>query len=304
MLKKLSMLLASIALVFLFMSCEDLTNPTVVEEGPAAPTNFEATSLSATSIGLKWDASTDQDDPEFAGYFITVENTAGTMYDQIEQDSLPVNSYISTLSFVGDLDADLEYTFTIVAKFANDSASTPVTVKWATADRFVVDYDDEIIKVYEYSSGFGSGLDLYNEDDETSKTLTTTNGAMWDLGLNTNDGIIFGSATQLGFSSVTPDAVTEICPNIIVTENLNFVFDSEALSAKNFEEGVIDLTGYTKSFVVICRRIDPITNEYNYAKVLVKADAGSFLKGEDGDRYVELEVSYQKETNLPYAKTK
>ena len=42
--------------------------------------------------------------------------------------------------------------------------------------------------------------------------------------------------------------------------------------------------------------------DYNYAKVLVKYNNGSFLQGTSPNRYVEFEISYQKVTGVPYAK--
>ncbi len=306
MLKKLAMIFALVAVVITFTACEeDTTEPTVEEPKPNPVTNFQATSVNDSTIALKWVASTSENDELFDGYYLNVENTIGTIYSETKVNPLGENEY---LKIPGLIDAT-EYTFSIYAKFTNDSVSSIATVKWATADRFELNFDEDPIRVYEAVSSFGSGLDLYNEDDEAPATFTVDNAALWDLGINTSgDKLIFGSAAKLGFSSVTSDninAVTEIAVGMpYICDNLNDVFDSEALNTKQFAEDVIDLSPFSSSFVIVARRLDPNTQKYNYAKILIKNVNGQYLQGEAPNRYVEFEISYQKEQDLPYAKTK
>jgi hypothetical protein len=297
MLKKLTLLFVALAAVFTFTACEeDITNPTTEEPTPEPISNFQATSIDSATIALKWTASVDEDDALFDGYYLTIEGIPGA---EQKVEPLAEGQYLN----VSDLNRATEYTFTLFAKYKNDSVSTPVSVTWAVADRFTMDDLDETLKVYEYASSMGSGLDLYSPTWGFPQILTVDGGAEWDLGLNTKTETIFGSAESLGFS-ITPEATTEICKDVIYTDDLNSVFDSEALSAKNFEVGTVNLDEMTGSFVMIVRRQNPETMEYNYAKVLVKYANGGYMQGDADDRYVELEVSYQKEEGIPYAETK
>lgn len=301
MFKKFSMILALCAIVFVFSACEDnTTEPTTEEPVPAAPTNLQATSINDSTIALKWDASVDEDDALFEGYVLNITDNNGGLYAPIYPVKLEVNQVLN----IESLHRATEYTFSLTAKFTNDSVSTAAVVKWATADRFTMDYYDESIRVYETAStDYGSGLDLsYEDDDNMPANHSVAMGEYWDLGIHTSNGLIFGSAAKLGYSTVTPDAVTEICKTVIMTEELSSVFDTEALSAKTFVEDVISLDDKTASFVIIVRRMDPVTSKYNYAKVLVKNVGGSFLQGTAPNRYVEFEISYQMEPGLPYAK--
>lgn len=296
MLKKLTLLFVALAAVFTFTACEeDTTNPTVEQPKPEPISNFQATSIDSATIALKWTASVDENDALFDGYYLSYSDNQGGSY--------PAEKVEGTTHTVDQLNRAAEYTFTMVVKFTNDSVSTPVSVTWAVADRFTMDDLDESLKVYEYASSMGSGLDLYSPTWGFPQILTVDGGAEWDLGLNTKTETVFGSAESLGFS-ITPDATTEICKDVIYTEDLDSVFDTEALSAKTFEVGTVNLDEMTGSFVMIVRRQNPETLDYNYAKVLVKYANGGYLQGDADDRYVELEVSYQKEEGIPYAETK
>jgi hypothetical protein len=57
-------------------------------------------------------------------------------------------------------------------------------------------------------------------------------------------------------------------------------------------------TGSGQGFVV---RVGTAAN-YHYARVVVLSNAGNIIQGAFPNRYVELEVSYQTEANVPYAK--
>ncbi|MEU4744298.1 fibronectin type III domain-containing protein, partial [Actinosynnema sp. NPDC023658] len=88
-------------------------------EGPTPPTNVRSTGASATSIGLEWDASTD--------------NVGVTTYEVFDGDTCVVIVTGTTATVTG-LAADTEYTFTVVAKDAAGNASArsaPVTARTA-----------------------------------------------------------------------------------------------------------------------------------------------------------------------------
>jgi len=89
---------------------------------------------------------------------------------------------------------------------------------------------------------------------------------------------------------------------------LNDVFDNVALSSgQTFAEKSLVLTELEKEdpgkgFVFIAR-VKNTDATYNYAKVYLKLGAdGKFLQGTAPNRYIEVEVSYQKISGVPYAK--
>ncbi|WP_233594981.1 DUF6801 domain-containing protein [Amycolatopsis sp. WAC 04169] len=90
-------------------------------QAPGAPGNPRSTGTSASSVGLAWDASSD--------------NVGVTGYDVYNGDTL-VKSVTETSATVDGLAADTEYTFTVVAKDAAGNKSAPsatVTARTATA---------------------------------------------------------------------------------------------------------------------------------------------------------------------------
>ncbi|GAB2976906.1 fibronectin type III domain-containing protein [Saccharothrix stipae] len=90
-------------------------------EGPTAPANPRSTGASASSIGLAWDAATD--------------NVGVTGYDVYNGNTLAA-SVEGTSATVDGLAADTEYTFTVVAKDAagnRSAASAAITARTETA---------------------------------------------------------------------------------------------------------------------------------------------------------------------------
>ncbi|MCE6996603.1 fibronectin type III domain-containing protein [Saccharothrix sp. S26] len=90
-------------------------------QGPSAPANLRPTGASASSIGLAWDASTD--------------NVGVTGYDVYRGTTLAV-SVEGTSATVDGLAPDTEYSFTVVAKDAAGNRSAPsaaVTARTQTA---------------------------------------------------------------------------------------------------------------------------------------------------------------------------
>lgn len=301
MLKKLSVLFAALALVMVFTACEeDTTDPTTEEPTPTPISGLAANSINDSTVALKWTASTSETHELFDGYYLNMTDDQGTVYVEQKVDPLTEGQALN----VSGLPGQAEVTFSVTVRFTNDSVSAPVTIKWATADRFTEDFYFETLKVYETASSFGSGFDMYNADEEGPITLKVGSGADWDLGLKTTDGMVFGSAEAVGYTTVDPDATTEICKEVVYAESLDAVFDTEALSMKNFEVGVVNLDEMSGSFVMVVRRQNPATDGYNYAKVLVKYANGGYLQGEADNRYIELELSYQLEEDLPYARIK
>jgi hypothetical protein len=203
------------------------------------------------------------------------------------------------------------YNFQVVAKYTNDSVSTPVIIKWSPATRFELNVNDDVIKVYETDSDFGSGLMMYDPTGGAPKVRKVANGADWDLGLDTRSSkVIFGSATKINYSYTgTPKPTQIFGDKYFETESLNSLFDSQAMNAGGndikYVEKTFDITTETstKNLVFYVRKADA-TGKYNYAKVMIiKNPSGAgYLQGASSNRYIELQISYQKVVDVPYAK--
>jgi chitodextrinase len=90
-------------------------------EAPSAPANLRSTGASASSVGLAWDASTD--------------NVGVTGY-RVYRDGEPVETVEGTTATVGGLAPDTEYTFTVRAEDAagnTSAAGNAVTARTETA---------------------------------------------------------------------------------------------------------------------------------------------------------------------------
>lgn len=297
-LAKVSMVLLGIALVGgFFTACEDTTGPGQIFV-PRPPAGIYATSLDSTSISLKWDHSPDYTSAEVTGYAIRVfraDNNVVVLDTTLSKSITRVN--------VTGLIEGVIYTCQVAAKTA-DTMSSYTQIQWSPASRFVFLTSGNTVRMYESESSFGSGLDLYDPIENGPVNLRTASGSSWDLGLYTrNDSLIIASPTLLRNRYTTLPAnlrATQIAAEVYTNvQSLNEVFDSEALSAKSFAERMIDLKQYSGNIVLVVK-----TADNHYAKVLVKYVNGSFLQGNAPNRYVECEISYQKQAGVPYALTK
>ncbi|MGB9702534.1 MAG: fibronectin type III domain-containing protein [Candidatus Kapaibacteriota bacterium] len=297
--KKFTILAVALIFTALFFNACDNTSTNPIDNNqptPNAPTNLRASSKDG-SVMLKWTASTSESNSLFAGYVLKI--TGGTPMAPIALTSAQ-NPYE-----VKGLENGVEYTFSLQAKYTNDSLSTPVTIKWSPATRFTLNENDAPIRVYETASSFGSGLVIFNPSTEAPKTAKVADGANWTLGLYTKNGDLkIGSPKLLDYSYGSTPGTVEIADVISGVNSIEDVYDSQALNAKNFSEKVIDLKQYSSNIVLILRHHQTGKTDWNYAKVLVKYTGGAFLQGTADNRYVELIISYQKVTGMPYAKVK
>lgn len=295
-------ILSLMALVL--VSCEEDTTVTPDPEKPEPVTNVQATSIDDQTIKIKWDASPSETNTLFDQYMIEVTPGAfAPMYATKETEMYTITGLTE-----GEI-----YTITIKALYTNDEASTGANVMWSPSTRFTNSGTGNDILMYEYTSSFGSGLDLYYidteyPDDSGPMSWKTSDGSKWDLGLDTQNGeLVIASPRLIDWTTLPPvddRKVVQIGHQVIDAESLDEVFDSEALNvAYNFEERAIDLTQYNSSFVMICRVVEPGNTEFTYAKVFVEYKNGSFLQGSSPDRYVKCTVSYQMTPGVPYAKT-
>ncbi|MFC2130632.1 fibronectin type III domain-containing protein [Bacteroidota bacterium] len=263
----------------------------------APPTNIMATSIDDKTIALEWTLSADDASNSFVGYRLFINTESPIDYDP----------HTSTAT-IENLTEGMVYTFDLYAigTYGTEELISEVTsVQWSPASRFIEDFDEGPLRLYESASTlYGSGLQLYNTEDEAPKNLKVAGGDDWDLGLYTSGGVIeFGSAAnilaQYSSYSGTPKKC-EISSTYYEVSSLSEVYDSQALDlGHEFSEGIIDLEALNTmmNVVFIVRTNSP---EWNYAKVMV-INNGGFLQGTADNRYIEVEVSYQKVSGVPYA---
>lgn len=268
--------------------------------------NYElgATSLDSTSVRLFFATpATPNVNTAFDHYVYTVRNNAGAL---ISEKS--ITSTNGTIDIASLMEGEI-YTFDIKAMYKNGDMSKALSVKWSPASRFTLTSNGVFIRLYESASSFGSGLDLFDKTTNSSEVLTVGNGGSWNLGLDTKDAnnVKFSSAKSIGYNFPIAPQSAQLSTSYYEATGLNDVSDSKALSTNEFEDGSHLLTDLEASangsnIVFIARTIEPGEINYNYAKVLIKNVSGKFLQGTAPDRFIEVQVSYQKKANVPYAK--
>lgn len=309
---KFLLLLASFSFaLIMFTACSEdsSVNPDPdPQPKPSPAVNLQATSINATTIHIRYEASPSESNTLFKDYQLTWKEDGPAAGDSkvVLKGTNPVE--------VAGLAEGKVYLFTLVARYTNDSVSSPVTVSWSPASRFIKNVNDDVIKVYETASDFGSGLQMFYEAEGAPRVRKVANGKDWDLGIRTTDNkILIGSATKLLYNYPTgqePDP-TNFYKDYFTAASLNDIFDSRAMNDgdrnTNYTEKTFDLTNYTdaKNVIFYVRKFQPGQTRYNYAKVMAKrpASGGSFLQGSAPNRYIEFEISYQKTVDVPYAKT-
>lgn len=293
MFKKIFTLTALFVTLFGFYACDEIITPD--PEKPEPIVSLEANSIDNQTVGLKFEGSPSESNALFDGYYLKI--TPGTF----PEEKIPVGS--KNLYKVQGLTEGTEYTFTVYAKYTNGEVSLEKSIKWSPATRYSAD-----IRVYEYASTRGSGLNLNDASGEPT-TLTIANASKWDICLDTrNDKLVIGSPkasdyTDANFKFGNGQSARDLdVYNVYTTINdLDDVFDTKAINEyANPTQKVYDFTNSTTGFVMFVKTY-PGTSSY-YAKVLVKANNGKILQGTAPDRYVQLSVSYQKVAGVPYAK--
>lgn len=303
LIKKLSLLTALVAVMFAFNACEeDTVTPTV--DTPSAPIALEATSINSTTVHIKWKDASDINKTMVKDYTVTYypSNTSST-------DAPMLSAKESGVAFpIPNLDSTKEYTFEVVTNYDNGESSTASMIKWAPALRFEK-VAAQTIKLYTSNViGKGSGIKLETFDSIDGiyipEVLTTDNISKWNLGIYTSKGmdtLMFGSASVLNYKNASTATESAEVSDAVPATSLNDVFDSQALDNKNYSQDRHLLTNTTSSVVVYVRTTNA-ANEVHYAKVFLKNVNGSFIQGQSGDTYVEVEISYQLNAGFPYAK--
>lgn len=305
MLKKLK-LFAIMAFAFsvVLNSCtENSTNPNTpgTEPKPLPVSNLMATSINNETIAIKFDASPSETNTLFKDYQVVM--TPGTFAPVF------LNKGESEAQFT-NLSEGTIYKFEIVARYTNDSISTISSIEWSPATRFELSNNDALIRVYESASDLGSGLRMFSPmPDNAPRTYTIANSAEWDLALYTKDGkLTFGSATKAPYSYANAPQTVQMFADTFQADSLSALFDSKAMNAGDrdtkYTERVEDLAAINsaKNVVFYVRKYEAGQTRYNYAKVMVKKNGASYLQGTAPNRYVEVQISYQKTADVPYAK--
>lgn len=303
-LKKLSSILAVLLLsFFVFTSCDDTNNPLIPDENlPTKITGLAAGCVNETTIFLMWDEHINNSEPWFKDLLLTVKAEGA---DSATEYVLPKNA--TEFSF-NTATEGVVYTFTIVGRNTDDeySKANIATIQWGTAAQFKKNDNDADIKVYGSNSDFGSGLELYNAAGEAPKVWRVVSQENWNLGLTTTGSkVLFGSASALGYVNVKTPADAEITDLFDVDIDVlgNVVFE-DSPATFSYSKKTIDLLNNeiakkaTKGVCFFARTLD----KKHYAKIIILKKGGKFLQGSGDDQYVQLYISYQRESNVPFAK--
>ncbi|PKL84510.1 MAG: hypothetical protein CVV22_12650 [Ignavibacteriae bacterium HGW-Ignavibacteriae-1] len=305
--KLLAVLFASLLMGFLVTSCTEDGPTDPNSEKPAAPTNLMALSVNETTIHLKYDISSSEQNTLFQDYFLSywvVGETANPM-------TMAVAKGVNPIAVTGLSEGKI-YEFQLVARYTNnENSAASANVKWSPASRFEKTIYNEDINLFERASLFASGLQIYYGSEDGPRTRTTGNSADWDLGVMIDGSTVkFGSASQLGFNFNNQPQPTFMLTDHFLANAFNDVFDSRAMDDGDrntkYTEHTVDLTNVTgnQNIIVYVRKYQPGKTRYNYAKIMiVRNPAGGFLYGTAPNRHIKLEISYQKVEDVPYAKT-
>lgn len=294
---------ALVAALF-FLGCEETSapeQPPTPSSPPQPPSNLQALSVNDSTVRLRWTPSPSESNANFGFYRLRVYDDAqGRLLDTIRLGpQTPVD--------ITGLRSGTVYRFELYAVWRDttrDTAQsvTAAVVRWAPAARFTTLSDGSPIRLYETDSQFPSGLDFEGPDGKP-RTLTVAQSNEWDLCLDTRVGSWdIGSPRLSTYTIANPrqtliDTLRLRQQKYLQVDSLNQVFETEAFGASTLAEALANFNNQRRGFIVVLR-----TQEGNWAKVFVKADAqGNILRGTAPNRYVELEISYQKTPNVPYA---
>lgn len=296
--KRFSMYLSVLAIALVVLaSCKKDDDPVgpVDNPKPAPVKNLMAASNGTDAITLSWTASDSAASTLFDGYTITV--TSPTVMAPIN-----VQKGVTAYDLTG-LQSSIAYTIEVVAKYTNGETSTAQTVTWATANKFLVDYNDVTIKLYSSNvSTQGSGLNFYDATEHAPKVLKVDNLIDWIIGFeDKTDGnwmIGYPDSLDYAFAGHRDIGISALMDANSDDLNMNY---ADRLDNFMYKMQTHNLYGKTKNQMFFVR-IKNDANEYNYAKVIVLYKNGSIRQTDDVGTFIELVLSYQATANLPYAK--
>jgi hypothetical protein len=293
---------ALLAGVFL-LGCEETTTPQepTTQSPPQPPSNLQALSVNDSIVRLKWTPSPSESNANFGFYRLRIyDDAAGRLVGTLRLGTQ------SPVDITG-LSSGTVYRFELYAVWRDttrDTAQslTAAVVRWAPATRYTTLPDGSPIRLYETASSLPSGLDFEGPDGKP-RTLTVAQANEWDLCLDTRGGSWdIGSPGMSSYTIANPrrtllDTARLRQQRYLAVDSLNQVFETEAFGSTTLAEALVNFNNQRRGFILVLR-----TQDGNWAKVFVKADAqGNILRGTEPNRYVELEISYQKQPNVPYA---
>ncbi len=291
--------LGSLLLAFGLLGCEESTTPE--QPAPQPPSNLQALSVNDSTVRLRWSPSPSESNPNFGFYRLRVyEDAVGRLVGVVRLGTqTPVD--------ITGLRSGTVYRFELYAVWRDTTQSpsesaTAAVVRWAPATRYTTLPDGSPIRLYETASTLPSGLDLEGPDGQP-RTLRVAQGNEWDLCLDTRgESWDIGSPRLSTYNIANPrrtliDTLRLRQARYLQVDSLNQIFETEAFGATSMAEALRNFNNLRRGFLIVLR-----TQDGNWAKVFVKADAqGNILRGTSPNRYVELEISYQKTANVPYA---
>ncbi|MEN3026884.1 MAG: fibronectin type III domain-containing protein [Chlorobiota bacterium] len=303
----LAVRLSSVALVLLTATLQwwGCAEEEVAENPPEPPSNLQALSVNDSTVRLKWTASRSESSPDFGFYHLSVyEDATSRLVGTIRLGTqTPVD--------ITDLRSGVIYRFELRSSWRDTTRSdarstTAAVIRWSPATRYTTLPDGSPIRLYETASTFPSGLDLEGPDGKP-RALTVAQGNEWDLCLDTRpvqgrESWDISSPRVSSYNITSPrrtliDTLRAQQPQYLAVDSLNQIFETEAFGGVGMAEALVNFNRQRRGFIVILQ-----TQDGNWAKVFVKADAqGNILRGTPPNRYVELEISYQKTRNVPYA---
>lgn len=295
----------ALALGIVVAGCNE--NPTIAPD--PVITGLGASSLTPTSVALAWNS--------FSG--ASTYNVAWT-----GPSSGGLTGISTTTATATNLAPGQEYTFTVTGVDAAGAviSTSSSSIKWAGAERHndVEGSSTTRIRMYEHASPRPSGVNLSAGAGPTNVSLKANTPGVAQLAMyvDPKEG---GNPNKIVVGPVY--AITEY--KVSAASDPNKVDQNVFISATTTKDLTSLDTWYMSTNLEA--QIDPGSNikayeflspvqtgngfvvrtgtagNYHYARVLIKSDAtGKILQGGFPDRYVELEVSYQRNAGVPYAK--
>jgi len=273
---------------------------------PAQPTNLMATSIGASQVALSWTAPVDTGVITYLVAWAPV--TGGTASDSGSAD------VATTSHTVNGLATNLSYKF-YVYSVRSSKSSAATTIEWAGAVRFTTEPGSSTtIRMYETKSNSGSGLTLDppNGPKNVSVGASNPNPGSVNLAIYTSDDqpTTFDIGAAYAFieyrNANNFDQNTYISDSSYPATSLSTWYSSGSIAPHIPNDGNIRYfrlpiaqTSNGQGFYVRTGT----AGDYNYARVFIKNVGGKLLQGTAPSRYIEVDVSYQTNANVPYAKT-
>lgn len=300
------------AMALVAVGCNENTTNPPGGSPPSAPTNLQVVSISSTSVGLKWTASTTAS----VTYTVTRVGTGTPLDSNVVAGLATVSTTLNGLTA-------REYSFSVVAVDSNGTSS-PITVKWAPATRHVADASGATtLRLYEKASSSGSGMTIdpaLGGPKNVSMIVTAPGVAQLAMFLYT-DKLVVGPAYAIpeygasgNFNPAKVDSSTYVAKTSVIaaapsTLTLDNWYGATALNQliKTADGGNVIAYEFTNSNQSVAtgfyvRTGSDASGNQHYARVLITANGGQMVQGTSPNRYIEVQISYQNAANVPYAK--